>query len=77
MNDVPPGRPPAITFMPRSSTDVFQSPSPPKPNPSAINRCTARPGSCRSPPRSSKFVVKAPKPPSVRNDLMPSSIRAP
>ncbi len=31
MNDVPPGSPAAIAFTVRTSTDVFQSPSPPKP----------------------------------------------
>jgi hypothetical protein len=31
MNEVPPGRPAAIALTVRSSTEVFQSPSPPKP----------------------------------------------
>ena len=77
MNDVPPSRPSPITFIARSSADVFQSPSAPKPKPSAISRCTARPGSCTRPCRSSNVVVNALKPPSVRKLRMPSSMRAP
>src|SRR3954451_7834921 len=42
MKDVPPGSPLTITLAARSTTEVFQSPSPPNPNPSAISRCTAR-----------------------------------
>ena len=74
--EVPPGMPAPITFMARTSAAVFQSPSAPKPYPSAIRRCTARPGSCARPYRSSKVVVKALKPPYSRKARIPISIRA-
>lgn len=34
-----------MTFIARTTADVFQSPSPPKPKPAAIMRCEPTPGS--------------------------------
>ena len=76
MNEVPPSWPAAMTLSTRSSAAVFQSPSAPNPYPSAISRCTASPGSWRSPPRSSKLVVNAVNPPPPRKARSASSWRA-
>ena len=65
-----------MVFRIRTGAAVFQSPSAPNPNPSAINRCAAIPGSWASPWRSSNVSVNAPKPPRSRNARRPASIRA-
>src|SRR4030042_435275 len=71
MKHVPPLLPLDMPLTARTRAAVFQSPSAPKPYPSAIRRWTARPGSWARPWRSSNVVVKAEKPPSRRKARLP------
>ena len=66
-----------MTFMARTSAQVFQSPSGAEAVAVGHEPLRApRPGNCTSPCRSSKVSVKPLKPPALRKARKPSSMRA-